>query len=95
MDGSSMGWQEAVISAVAIAFLFGGVVVVLVGGMRVAQTKIQAEASTEHTMMVRKLAEESTVAQRNMASEITELRLAMVEVRDRLTAIERMMAEVG
>jgi len=90
-----MGWQEAVISAVAIAFLFGGVVVVLVGGMRVAQTKIQAEASTEHTMMVRKLAEESTVAQRNMASEITEMRLAMVEVRDRLTAIERMMTEVG
>jgi hypothetical protein len=95
MDGSSMGWQEAVISAVAIAFLFGGVVVVLVGGMRVAQTKIQAEASTEHTMMVRKLAEESTVAQRNMASEITELRLAMVDIRDRLTAIERMMADVG
>jgi len=95
MDGSSMGWQEAVISAVAIAFLFGGVVVVLVGGMRGAQTKIQAEASTEHTMMVRKLAEESTVAQRNMASEITEMRLAMVEVRDRLTAIERMMTEVG
>ena len=90
-----MGWQEAVISAVSIAFLFGGVVVVLVGGMRVAQTKIQAEASTEHTMMVRKLAEESTVAQRNMASEITEMRLAMVEVRDRLAAIERMMTEVG
>jgi hypothetical protein len=95
MDGSNLGWQEAVISAVAIAFLFGGVVVVLVGGMRVAQTKIQAEASTEHTMMVRKLAEESTVAQRNMATEITEVRLAMADIRDRLTAIERMMSEVG
>ena len=95
MDGSNLGWQEAVIPAVAIAFLFGGVVVVLVGGMRVAQTKIQAEASTEHTMMVRKLAEESTVAQRNMATEITEVRLAMADIRDRLTAIERMMSEVG
>jgi catalase (peroxidase I) len=95
MDGSNLGWQEVVISAVAIAFLFGGVVVVLVGGMRVAQTKIQAEASTEHTMMVRTLAEESTVAQRNMASEITEVRLAMVDIRDRLAAIERMMADVG
>jgi hypothetical protein len=95
MDGSNLGWQEAVISAVAIAFLFGGVVVVLVGGMRVAQTKIQAEASTEHTMMVRKLAEESTMAQRNMATEITEVRLAMADIRDRLTAIERMMSEVG
>jgi hypothetical protein len=63
--------------------------------MRVAQTKIQAEASTEHTMMVRTLAEESTVAQRNMASEITEVRLAMVDIRDRLAAIERMMADVG
>jgi hypothetical protein len=95
MDGSSMGWQEAVISAVAIAFLFGGVVVVLVGGMRVAQTKIQSEASTEHAMMVRGLAEESTVAQRNMANELTEVRLAMVDVRDRLTAIERVMSDVG
>jgi hypothetical protein len=95
MDGSGMGWQEAVISAVAIAFLFGGVVIVLIGGMRVAQTKIQAEASTEHTMMVRTLAEESTAAQRNLASEITEVRLSMFDVRDRLTAIERMMTDVG
>jgi hypothetical protein len=46
-------------------------------------------------MMVRRLAEESTVAQRTMASEITEVRLAMVDIRDRLAAIERMMSEVG
>ena len=89
-----MGRQEAVISAVAIAFLFG-VVVVLVGGMRVAQTKIKTEASTEHSVMVRTLAEESTAAQRNMASELTEVRLAMVDIRERLAAIERMMSEVG
>jgi hypothetical protein len=63
--------------------------------MRVAQTNIQAEASAEHTMLVRKLAEEPTVAQRNLASEITELRLAMVDIRDRLTAIKRMMTGVG
>jgi len=46
-------------------------------------------------MMARSLAEEATVTQRTIAGEITELRLAMVEIRDRLSSIERMMTEVG
>jgi hypothetical protein len=45
--------------------------------------------------MVRSLAEEATAAQRTTANELTEVRLAMVDIRDRLTSIERMMSEVG
>jgi hypothetical protein len=90
-----VGWAEALISSVAIAFLFGGVAVVLIWIMKVAQTKVQADATSEHTMMVRNLAEEATAAQRTIANELTEVRLAMVDIRERLTVIERMMTEVG
>ncbi len=92
---SDVSWAEAVISSVAIAFLFGGIAVVLIWIMKVAQTKVQADSSAEQSMMVRKLAEESTVAQRTLASELTEVRLAMVDIRDRLASIEKMMADVG
>jgi hypothetical protein len=95
MDSSGMGWQEAVVAATAIAFFLGGIAVVLVYVMKVGQSAVQADASKEQTMMARSLAEEATVAQRTIAGEITELRLAMVEVRDRLSSIERMMTEVG
>ena len=95
MDSSGMGWQEAVVAATAIAFLFGGIAIVLVYVMKVGQSAVQADASKEQTMMARTLAEEATVAQRTIAGEITELRLAMVEIRDRLASIERMMTEVG
>ena len=93
--GSSGNWSDAAISIVAIAFLFGGIVVSFVWIMKVAQTKVQAEASTDHTMMVRTLAEESTAAQRTLANELTEVRLALADMRDRLAKIERMMTEVG
>ena len=95
MDSSGMGWQEAVVAATAIAFFLGGIAVVLVYVMKVGQSAVQADASKEQTMMARSLAEEATAAQRTIASEITELRLAMVEIRDRLSSIERMMTEVG
>ena len=92
---SDIGWAEALISSVAIAFLFGGIAVVFIWIMKVAQTKVQADASTEHTMMARSLAEEATAAQRTTGTELTEVRLAMTDIRDRLASIERMMSEVG
>jgi hypothetical protein len=46
-------------------------------------------------MMVRSLAEEATSSQRTIANELTEVRLAMVDIRERLATIERMMIEVG
>ncbi len=46
-------------------------------------------------MMVRSLAEEATASQRTLANELTEVRLAMVDIRDRLASIEKMMTEVG
>jgi hypothetical protein len=90
-----MTWSEVAIPIVSITFLFGGITIVLVWIMKIAQAKVQASASVEHTMMVRSLAEEATAAQRTTANELTEVRLAMVDIRERLAAIERMMAEVG
>ena len=92
---NDISWAEAVISSVAIAFLFGGIALVLIWIMKVAQTKVQADSAAEHTMMVRSLAEEATSSQRTVATELTELRLAMVDIRDRLASIEKMMSEVG
>lgn len=63
--------------------------------MEVTRAKVQADAFTGHTMMVRSLAEEATVAQRTTATELTEVRMAMIDIRDHLAAIERMMSAVG
>ena len=63
--------------------------------MKVGAKKVEADASTEQSMMVRSLAEEATASQRTIANELTEVRLAMVDIRERLTTIERMMTEVG
>ena len=90
-----MTWQEALISIVAIAFLFGGIAVVLVAIMKVAQTKVASDASSQHEMLVRSLAEEATSAQRTTANELTEVRLALADMRDRLAKIERLISEVG
>ena len=90
-----MSWQEAVVAAVVIAFLFGGIAAVLVAIMKVGQTKVASDASSQHEMMVRSLAEGATSAQRNTANELTEVRLALADMRDRLAKIERMMSEVG
>lgn len=95
MDAGSMGWGEALVASVAIAFLFGGIAVVLVWIMKVAQTKVATEASSQHEMLVRSLAEEATAAQRTTASELTEVRLALADMRDRLAKIEKLMTEVG
>ncbi|HEX3301809.1 MAG TPA: hypothetical protein VHR64_02935 [Thermomicrobiales bacterium] len=90
-----MGWPEAVVASVSTAFFFAALAVGIVWVMKVGAKKAEAEASSEHTMMVRSLAEEATASQRTVATELTEVRLAMAEIRDRLAAIERMMTEVG
>ena len=93
MDSTTL--SDVAIPIVSIAFLFGGITIVLVWVMKIAQAKVQATAATDHTMMVRSLAEESTAAQRTLANELTEVRLAMVDIRDRLASIEKMMSDVG
>ena len=93
MDSTT--WSDVAIPIVSIAFLFGGITIVLVWVMKIAQAKVQASVSSEHTMMVRSLAEEATASQRTLANELTEVRLAMVDIRDRLASIEKMMTEVG
>lgn len=95
MDSGSMGWGEAVVASTAIAFLFGGVAIVFIWIMKAYQTKVATGASSQHEMLVRSLAEEATAAQRTTASELTEVRLALADMRERLAKIEQMMAEVG
>lgn len=90
-----MSWPEAVIASVSVASFFAAVAIVAVWVMKVGAKHVEADASKEHTMMVRSLAEEATAAQRTTANELTEVRLAMVDIRERLTVIERMMTEVG
>lgn len=95
MDGSGMTWGDAVVASTAIAFLFGGIVVVLVWGLKFAQTKVATTAASQHEMLVRSLAEEATSAQRTTANELTEVRLALADMRDRLAKIEKLMSDVG
>lgn len=82
-------------ASVSVAFFFAALAVGLVWVMKVGAKKVEADASTEHSMMVRSLAEEATSSQRTIANELTEVRLAMVDIRERLATIERMMIEVG
>jgi len=83
------------VASVSVAFFFAALAVGLVWVMKVGAKKVEADASTEQSMMVRSLAEEATASQRTIANELTEVRLAMVDIRERLTTIERMMTEVG
>ena len=90
-----MAWPEAVVASVSVAFFFAALAVGLVWVMKVGAKKVEADASTEQSLMARSLAEEATASQRTIANELTEVRLAMVDIRERLTTIERMMTEVG
>ncbi len=95
MDGNGMTWGDAVVASTAIAFLFGGIVVVVVWALKFAQTKVATNATSQQEMLVRSLAEEATAAQRTTANELTEVRIALADMRDRLAKIERLMSEVG
>ena len=90
-----MAWGDAVVASVAIAFLFGGIAAITIAVMKVAQTKVAADKSIEHDLMVRNLAEEATVAQRRTAEEMTEIRLTLVDLRDRVGSMEKMLRDVG
>ena len=90
-----MEMSDAIVAAVAVAFLFGGIAAVLISIMKVAQTKLASDGKVESTLMLRNLAEEATAAQRSAASELTEIRLALADVKERLVSVERMMADVG
>ncbi len=88
-------WQEALVWAVTIATIGMLLAVTVRSIMHVGQTDVASKTSVEFQESMHALAEQATAAQRTTASELTEIRLAMAELRDRLAAVERMMAEVG
>jgi hypothetical protein len=66
-------------------------VVVLWRGMEVARTQIGADKDKAYL----KLAEEATIFQRQVADEQTKSRTAIEDIQQRLTAIEKLLREVG
>jgi len=66
-------------------------VVVLWRGMEVARTQIAADKDKAYL----KLAAEATEFQRNMTDEQVKIREALDDIRNRLTAVETMLREVG
>ncbi|HQY30428.1 MAG TPA: hypothetical protein PK691_04045 [Thermomicrobiales bacterium] len=53
------------------------------------------DGSKEGDQLLRTLAEEATASQRRVAEELTEIRLAMADMRDRVGTVERAIQEVG
>jgi hypothetical protein len=77
--------------ALVLALITIVVVVVLWRGMEVARTQISAEKENRYA----KLAEEAVEFQRRAAAEIETTRRGIDEIRERLTAVEKLLREVG
>jgi len=90
-----MEWPQAVVASVAIAFLFAGITVITVSVMKVGQVSVWAHKRGADDEMLRSLTEEAIVAQRRSAEELTAIRLSMADMRERVSAMEKMMSEVG
>jgi len=67
------------------------VVVVLWRGMEVARTQMKSDKDADF----RKLAETAASSQQEAASEQKKIRATLDEIRDRLTAVEKLLREVG
>jgi hypothetical protein len=67
------------------------IVVVLWRGMEVARTQMTSGKDADF----RKLAESTVASQQEMASEQKKMRATLEEIRDRMTAVEKLLREVG
>ena len=66
-------------------------VVVLWRGMEVARTSLEADKNVEY----KKIAEASLAAQETLAAEQKSVRAVLEDIRSRLTAVEKLLREVG
>ncbi len=71
------------------------VTVIVVFVVRAASAVLQARARLAHDGAYRQLSEQATAAQADTASALTAIQSAMADVRDRLTAVEKVLKEVG
>jgi hypothetical protein len=67
------------------------VVVILWRGMEVARTQMTSSKDADF----RKLAEAAASAQQEIVAEQKKTRMTLDEIRDRLTAVEKLLREVG
>ena len=87
----TMEFAGMIMGAFVLGLITVVVVVVLWRGMEVARTQIAADKDKAYL----KLAEEATTFQRSVADEQTKTREALDDIRDRLTAVEKLLREVG
>lgn len=90
-----MGWPDAMVAAVATASLAALIGVIVVSIMNVGQASVITQGSKDKDQFLRALAEETTAAQRRVADELTEIRISMADMRDRVGTVERAIQEVG
>jgi hypothetical protein len=90
-----MEWPKALVASAAIAFLFAGITVITGAVMKVGQVSEWAHKRGEDGKIMRSLAEEAIVAQRRSPEELTAIRLSMADMRERVSAMEKMAREVG
>jgi hypothetical protein len=97
MDSNDVweGWGSVILAvSVAVAF-FVMLTVVLWQVFRTWQARLAVEAAAAREEEYRALAEQSTTAQKRMASEQERLAADLGEIRNRIASIEKMLAEVG
>ncbi|GIF75113.1 hypothetical protein [Asanoa siamensis] len=86
-----MTWQEAVMGATGV--LFAGAIVVVVIVQAAATWRARMSVTREEAY--RTLVEQATAAQEETARQLAAVHAELATVRDRTTALERMLKEVG
>ncbi len=71
------------------------VTILLVLAIRAISSMLQARAKIAGDGAYRRLAEQATAAQAETASTLSAIQAAMADVRSRLTAVEKILKEVG
>jgi hypothetical protein len=85
-------WALVFIVVIAVALI---VVIAVWQSLRSEQAATVARSATAHDDAYRTLAEEATTAARKSAEEQARITAELVEVRNRLAAIEKLLTDVG
>jgi Tfp pilus assembly protein PilO len=86
-----MTWQEAVMGASGMAFVLVITVVLIMQGAATWRARMAVAREEAH----RRLAEDATRAQRETASQLEKVLAELAVIREKTSALERALAEVG
>jgi hypothetical protein len=97
MDSNDVwsGWGSVILAACAVVAFMTMLTVVLWQVFRTWQARLDARVTLARDEDYKALAEQSTTAQKRMASEQERLSADLGEIRNRIASIEKMLAEVG